>query len=586
MVMRRNRWISKVVAAFVCAAAAVSCMENDTPPPTIKGTILKFEVEGQKGVSFDVVGRTVSVELSETVDPRKVRITRLELNETGKCELAVGDEIDLTSPLTVVVETRAKYEWTIRASQTIERSFKIEPMVGEAYIEEHSCKIFAFVPKGTDLTRIKIVELKLGPEGLTDMEPDDLVGEVVSFRATRENPDKVRDVKVKYRDVEETWSLFVSESDTQLNKVSPFARRVYLAGSGQEGLENGFEYKKYEEPQAAAKFTRTEEGGEEDEDVEDPDGGWIAVPDVSHSKGVFTAWLTGLEPETEYIVRAFSGDSYSPQRRFVTEGVRELPDGSFNVWHKSGKNWNPRPEGTELWWDTGNPGATTLGESNSVPAGKNGYPGLTKLEGCPADPDGTFAYLETKHVSAAGIGKVAGGNIYFGRYAGTDGTNGKCDIGWPWQHRPTGLKGYYQYFPQKIDKDIGALHEHEREKWKNSVDSLNICVALWSMQPDDPYLDDDYREGGTIGFMVNTNPKNFRDFAKDVPGVIAYGAFATDMRQDGWAEFEIRMEYFNTDPLPENTVLFLMATSSKNCNYFTAARGSLMYLDELSLIYD
>ena len=268
---------------------------------------------------------------------------------------------------------------------------------------------------------------------------------------------------------------------------------------------------------------------------------------------------------------------------------RVLPGGDFDEWSRTnakdepdpaGKVLNPWPEGGILgesrWWDTGNKGVTTLGNSNSTPT----EPG----EGSPANPDGIAARLETKWM----VFKAAGGNIYFGRFGGLDGLDGKCEMGHPWQTKPKGLKGWYKYFPQPIDQVHGSyigLHPYgfSKEQWLGKMDSLHVNVVLWA-SPD----------GADMPFTVNTAPRNFVDLMRNTPGVIAWGSFVSGDEQADWKEFEFPLEYFTDQPLPANTRLIVQATSSKHCNYFIAGTsgggpdgktGSLMYVDEFELVY-
>ncbi len=281
---------------------------------------------------------------------------------------------------------------------------------------------------------------------------------------------------------------------------------------------------------------------------------------------------------------------------------RALPGGSFDEWSSTGTRptWNPWPvaaSGENLeegeweitrWWDTGNKGVTILYNSNSTPT----EPG----EGAPANPAGRAARLETAWAAL----KVAGGNIFFGRFGSlTTDLNATCDIGHRWQTKPRALKGWYKYFPQPVDRvgnsrtnDNNAktyldLHPYKNlgfDDWMGSMDSLHVNIALWA-SPD----------GENKPFTVNTSPRSFVDFSRDVPGVIAYGSFVSGDVQADWKEFTLQLEYLVDGPLPENTQLFLQVTSSKNCNYFIAGTtgggpdgrtGSLMYVDELELVYD
>ena len=285
------------------------------------------------------------------------------------------------------------------------------------------------------------------------------------------------------------------------------------------------------------------------------------------------------------------------QRPIDPVAQRPLPDGGFENWHRTdrisaggavnpeGKVWNPWIEGGVLgdtrWWDTGNDGVTMLGNSISTPTA----PG----EGCPANPEGIAARLETVFA----VLKVAGGNIYFGRFGGLEGMDAKCEMGHPWQAKPRGLKGWYKYFPQPIDKTLAShvgLHPYglSRDEWMGKMDSLHVSVALWA-SPD----------GEDKPFVVDTNYNRFTDLTRGSEGVIAWGSFVSGEEQAEWSQFSLtldylRPEYLGDTPLPPNTRLVVQATASKHCNYFIAGTsgggpdgktGSLMYVDEFELVY-
>jgi hypothetical protein len=498
------------------------------------------------------------------------------------------------------VRTRAGYEWTLSATQTIAHRFRVSghtvgrigypardvSQVGESIFEERLNRVFAYVPEGTDMKKINIEELKLAPEGVAatyNPSLETLLNEPQAFRISDYGEAMVRRVDVTYHGETYEWSLYLLESDVQLVSLDAFARRVYLTGYGADEETNYFEYR------TAAGY---------DPDAADPASheGWTRVPDVmmtpSGQPGIFSAVLKGLTPETGYLVRAVSGESISEERAFTTEGTRALPGAGLDEWHEGPDDrnaiktrvQNPWPIGgvweVDRWWDTGNKGVAMADGSrgNSV----------ASEPGCPANHEGKAAKLESKWA----LIKAAGGNIYFGEFGemmpGSD-LNATCRLGHTWLHRPTGFKFWYRYYPQPIDaltKEHVALHPWKltEAQWMGSPDSLHVCVALWA----------DPNSTAQNPFVVNTDtrPGKFVDFARDVDGVIAYGAFVSAARQDTWKEQTIEMEYLKPGPLPKNTQLYLLITSSKNCNYFIVGSGkdtgtgSLMYVDELELLYE
>jgi hypothetical protein len=264
-------------------------------------------------------------------------------------------------------------------------------------------------------------------------------------------------------------------------------------------------------------------------------------------------------------------------------GQRALPGGSFDEWNSVGSTrltWNPWPEGgifgDSRWWDTGNSGVTTIRDSNTTPTEQG--------EGCPTNPSGRAARLETVFA----VTKVAGGNIYFGKFGGLSGMNAKVEMGHPWNSKPKGLKGWYKYFPQPVDRTLAnyvAIHPYglSRDQWTGSMDSLHVSMALWA-SPD----------GKNVPFIVDTNINSYVDITPGSEGIIAWGSFISGEEQAEWKEFNVEMKYFNDGPLPANTYLIVQATPSKHCNYFIGGTsgggpdgktGSLAYVDEFELVY-
>jgi hypothetical protein len=125
---------------------------------------------------------------------------------------------------------------------------------------------------------------------------------------------------------------------------------------------------------------------------------WIAVPEeyMLTQGGSFSARLIHLNPGTEYVAHAViigenGVEETSNEITFTTEGETALPNGGFDEWWKDGSVWNPWSETASPWWDTGNKGAATLGESNTVPTDDA--------------VKGKAAMLQTRFVGVAGIGK-------------------------------------------------------------------------------------------------------------------------------------------------------------------------------------
>ncbi len=517
------------ISAYLKSAAAIlplllcSCIKDTTPYPTIQGRITGMTVDGLLNIDIDQNRRTVNLTLDESTDLSQVILRSITLSDGAEAPLQAGAVMNLREPYHVTVSTYQKYEWTITAQQQIERVFVIENQMGQTRFEEFSRRAFAYVPKGTDLSCINVLSLKLGPKDRSTCSP--AVSGLTDFR------NGVR-VTVSYDGKNEMWTLFVTQTSTTVTGIDAWAKSVWLRGVGNAGADNGFEYRRADSET------------------------WLTVSGTQEIQGEISAKITGLEPATAYVCRSYSDGEYSQDFEFTTESAPELPGGSFDFWHKAGKTWNPWEEGGSKYWDTGNPGAVTIGESNSVPSD----------DACEANPEGRSAYLETRFAGIGSLGKLAGGNIYVGSYAGTDGTNGLVDMGREFSGRPTRLVGYFKYSPRPIDN---VSKEFDASQWKGKPDTCHICIALGDW--DAPY-------------QVRTKPTDRAVFNSKVPGIVAFGEIVHSGTVSEWTRFEIELDYRSTSIKPRYLLLF--CTASKWADYFTGGTGSLLQVDEFRLEYN
>ena len=226
----------------------------------------------------------------------------------------------------------------------------------------------------------------------------------------------------------------------------------------------------------------------------------------------------------------------------------------FEDWWLDGKVWCPWAEGGTSTWDTGNKGATTLGDSNSVPStdtwnGKAGH----------------SAELNTKFVGIGIVGKLAAGNIYTGEYRKTDGTNGILGFGRPFTGRPTKLKGHFKYNCVNISHSSDDNYKH----LIGQPDTMSVYVALtnWS----EPY-------------EIRTRPTNRQLFDKNDPSVIAYGELTRGESVTSWTDFTINLEYRRTNEVPTHALIVVSA--SKYGDFFTGGSGSTLWVDDFSFEWD
>ena len=525
--MRLKNCILIYLAGAMMSLLAASCLKNDIPFPVIEAEFLSLTVDGQSApATIDATNRVVTIHLSEQVDIKRVNITDYKVTEGAELSGEIQGLIDLSRDCIVTLSIYQDYKWRITADQPIERYFTVEGQVGETVIDEQARRMVVMVPKNMGISAVKIKTLKIGPADVTTMEPD-LTGQTVDFTQARR-------IQVKYHDQEKQWTLYAKTTDVavDVSRVDAWTNVIWAYGTAQEGKDNGFEYRK---------------AGDEE---------WTRVPEawLTVNGGSFSACIRHLSAQTAYEVRGYSDDAYSAVTTVTTEGIQTLPNMDFEDWWLDGKVWCPWAEGGTSTWDTGNKGATTLGDSNSLPSTDtwNGKPGRS-------------AELNTKFVGIGIVGKLAAGNIYTGEYRKTDGTNGILGFGRPFTGRPTKMKGHFKYNCVNISHSSDDNYKH----LIGQPDTMSVYVALtnWS----EPY-------------EIRTRPTNRQLFDKNDPSVIAYGEFTRGESVTSWTDFTINLEYRRTNEVPTHALIVVSA--SKYGDFFTGGSGSTLWVDDFSFEWD
>lgn len=502
-----------------------SCIKNDIPYPRIHADFLTFEVEGQsREALIDADDFNLTVYLKENVDIENVKVSSYSVTEDATVSgVDLSRPIDLTRELHPVLTLYQEYPWTIRAQQPIERYFTVENQIGTSIIDVDEKRVTANIPTSIPLTAVKVLSIKLWPEG-SEVTPD-LTGRIVDFSHPVE-------IEITRFGKTETWTIGIEQVIAPVTTVSAdgWSCVGWVYGEAEAGKDNGVEYRK------------------------ESDSGWSRAPKewITQTGGMFTARLIHLEPMTSYVVRTYSGQDFGAEMKFTTGITQQVPNSSFSLWNLNGKVWNPWGEDETPWWDTGNKGATTLGTSNSYPT-----------DDTPSG-SGRCACLETRFVGFGVIGKLAAGNIFSGKYVATDGTNGILSFGQPFNQRPTKLRAYLKYISKPITSTSSGL-----AYMKGEPDTCTVWLAL--SDKDTPY-------------EIRTNPKNLQLFNPDDPSVIAYGMFQSGTSIESYQQIEIELNYNSTSRVPKYIVI--VGSASKYGDYFTGGNGSTLYLADLELLYD
>ena len=520
-----KKYIHKILSIILPLSILTlqGCIENDIPYPRIPAQILSVDAVGMiKAPIIDNENQKVELFLADTVNLKRVRITDATITQDATATPSIVGTHNLTTPATFTLTIYQDYQWTITATQTIERNFSVVGQIGNAIIEPENKRARVYVSENIDLSHIQVTSLVLGPQGITSYHPTAQMLEDFS-----QGP---RKVTIQYHDIVEEWTLYVvpTQSNVTLSSVDAWTRVAWLYGNGLEQNDNRFEIR---ETSAAE---------------------WTPVPEeyMIARGSSFSARVIHLKPNTEYVARAIITGETSNEITFTTGPEVELPNGGFNNWWLNGKIWEPWAEGDTPWWDTGNEGAATMGEGNSLPTDDA--------------VEGKAAMLATRFIGIAGIGKLAAGNMFVGTFKGVQGTNGILDLGQPFTYRPTKLKGYYKYQTGPIDYASDDLRN-----LLGQPDSMTIYIALgdWNSPVE-----------------VRTDPKNRKIFDENDPHIIAYKKIESSQIIPQYTPFELELEYRSTSRVPR--YIIITVSSSKYGDYFTGSTQSLLYIDEFSLEWD
>ncbi|MDE6449343.1 MAG: PCMD domain-containing protein [Muribaculaceae bacterium] len=520
-----KRFNIHLIVTALLSIIATGCIKNDIPYPRIQPNFITFTVEGESAAAvIDSMTRVVNITLGETADIYAMNVTGYTVTPGAIVEEGVLDHpLDMTKPQAVMLKIYQEYWWVLKATQNIERYFNVAGQIGSSVIDVPAHRVIVTIPEGTDLTRLQVTSMKLGAIGST-VTPD-INGSTISLTSPLE-------LTITNHGREEIWTIYAEEtaSTVTTERCDAWTRVAWAYAQAQEGKDNGFEYR------------RT--------DIEE----WTRVPAnwITANGGSLTARLINLQPMTEYAVRAYSDDEYAAEVVFTTGQEAQVPNADFEYWWLNGKVWNPWQEDGIQFWDTGNKGATTLGQSNSMPTDDT--------------PSGTgkAAMLETKFVGIGSLGKLAAGNIFAGYYVRTDGTNGVLSFGRPFTQRPTKLRGYLKYNCTEIS--------HSTTEYDYLKGRPDTC-AVWSALID-----------SAEPFEIRTNPKDRQLFDPAGSEVVAYGNIQYGESVENYIPFEFEFKYTSTQRVPR--YILIVASASKYGDFFTGGNGSVLYIDDLELLYD
>ena len=297
---------------------------------------------------------------------------------------------------------------------------------------------------------------------------------------------------------------------------------------------------------------------------------WTTV-DADLVESTFSKEITGLTPGTTYEYQAMDGTQASSVTcEFTTEVAFQPENASFEYTQvlKVSALLGSRDclffyqEGKEMWWDTGNTGSAT--------AGRN----LTTQDSSIKNTGNYSAKL----ASASIMGTFAAGNLFTGKFLGTeDMTKGILGWGRPCTSRPKALKVWVRYTPGTVDVGGSQISAGDTDKG-----IIYVAVGDWKSS--------DSQYGAEWPVVVRTKgPVLFNPHDE---GTIGYGEhiftenYGTET-ETSLKEITIPLDYEGYggyDKKPKSIII--VASASQYGDYYEGSSSSVMWLDDMELIYE
>lgn len=529
------------------ALAGNACIENNLPYPVKPIEVLSLAGEGFTA-EIDAKNRIAVLQLDETTDISHVQITEAQITEGGVSSAPLTGTFDLRTPLSVTLSLYQNYDWEIRAEQVIKRIFAVEGQIGAAEINAEQRTVTARVSLDTDLSAIRVTELKLGPRDITTMDPSPEA--LTDFTS-------VRYVDIAYHDFRERWMLYVLQTDqaVALAQADLWRNTATLSIAAQPGAETvGLEYKKAPASEWQAATV-----------VRNDNGTYVASIAPVWTEGTNSAGLpvhtvdpaTGVFANQTYDYRLVVDGTVANEGSFTTEAGGTIPQGGME-------------EAGMSCFTTDN------AQSDTWASGNNTFAKALCTQSTYAGMDGTAC---AKLSAAAPIGILAAGNLFTGRFYKDGLTTGVVEFGQPyaWNARPTAMR--VKYYAEKVgavdvDKHDGA------PIGAGDQDIARIFVAIvdWSSRHK--------VTSGTAAPTGTWDPE--QSTSTDEGHIIGYGSLPIRTASTGGTMIDtaIPLQFYDPEAKPSGTyTLVISCSTSAYGDFMVGCKSNVLYLDDFRWEY-
>lgn len=512
---------------------------TDAQPATLYNMTCKYTATGQETTG----GAWLTLSVDETPLSEETTTIGIKQRPVIVCKDADNIEYDLEQPMYLATNTKGTYYLIVSTSS---------PLKG-ALLQNDRFTEFGVPANSMDLMNLGGKDASVEASGISLHAPnaimetggtwkiqfsEELIAKMTAQEGQVTTTLTATDKNGKQRMV--TWNIVVSNATVATTEAIPY--EIWTSKATLHGKVTGT-------LASTPKFQYRVKGS---------GSSWTTV-DADLTESTFSKEITGLTPGTTYEYQAMDGTQASTVTcEFTTETAAQFPNSGFESWSGDSPMF-VYGSGEEMFWDSGNVGASTMGGNVTT-------------------PDATYKHggkYSAKLKSQTIVTQFAAGNIFIGKYLKTEmqGLTGHGILGFgrSFASRPKSLHGYIRYESGVVDKGGDKISNGEQDKGI-------IYIALTSGEGES------YDDGTQWSCIVRT--KNQKYFDKNADNIVAYGEkiWETSTEGDGMIEFTIPLDYRKLDVLPNRIVL--VAAASQFGDYFQGSNNSTMWLDDMELIYE
>ena len=285
-----------------------------------------------------------------------------------------------------------------------------------------------------------------------------------------------------------------------------------------------------------------------------PEGEWkYLTATAAGTENTYNATANDFVQDKTYEYALFcQGVQVGRSMSVTTSKGTQIPEADFEHWSvHPDKAVCPAQDAMRPFWDTGNHAtAGMVGEQLTV----------SKRDARPGSTGTLSAYMASIKAAIMGMGKLAAGNLFVGRFVRVVGTGGIVEFGrdFDFTARPKAIRFW-------IKNNQGQINEGSHT---TGTDLAKVYCCFTDRK-----------------FTVNTNEESTLFTPSiETEGILASAYWESTESRSEWTQIEIDLQYrenLTTKP----TTLVLTFTCSGYGDYFTGSTNSYMYVDDVEFVY-